>query len=432
MTSGTCPLRCSYCYIPKSEVMKEIHEKIEEDLESGVFLDRLETVYGEHLEHLGFWGTEPLLTLPLIEKHVPEILRRFKKLETIGFSTSLMVFPHRVIDFARVLVEHLGDRELIFKVQMSLDGPGFITDKNRVKNAAETIPRNFFDLIDELNDIDLGGLKIKFTWKVTHSADTIRHLVENPERFDEYFEYFDVLREKFVKKCKNSNVSLRSAYYPTLVMPGKYTSDDGRCFAQYLREFHKRKRITAYTGRLNRLFKYNTELSKRHVFSCSGGDSNLGIGEYVHICHRTFYYNNDDYIESILATDIENWDVSLFQRGTLDHIRRSYIVELNDLDRFSYVMRGYHDFWKFQLSYTRSMVLELSLVKQVDYIQSEELMELFGLFVNSCLSCPMENLLNTGSIHVQTVSLIKMFGNGAFKEILKSLPLLWDLQGEGK
>ena len=74
------------------------------------------------------------------------------------------------------------------------------------------------------------------------------------------------------------------------------------------------------------------------MFSCSGGDSNLGVGEGVHICHRTFFYDDDNYIKSILSKDIENWDVSLFQRGTIEHIRRSYIVDINNLQRFNYVM----------------------------------------------------------------------------------------------
>lgn len=156
----------------------------------------------------------------------------------------------------------------------------------------------------------------------------------------------------------------------------------------------------------------------------------MGVGEYAHICHRTFYYNNDDYIESILATDIENWDVSLFQRGTVNQIRQNYIVDINSLQRFKYVMRGYHDFWQFQLSYVRAMMTELALVGQVDYIESDELMELFALFVNSCLSCPMEKLLNTGSIHLQVISLLRMFGNGAFKEILNSLPILWEIENK--
>ena len=429
MTSGTCILNCQYCYIPKSDAMIEIHEEIKKDLESGAFLDRLETVYGENLEHLGFWGTEPLLTLPLIEQHIPELFSRFKKLETIGFSTSLMIYPKRIINFVKVLVKYLPpNRKLVFKVQISLDGPAFITDVSRVKGAAETIPKNFFVLIDQLNEIDLGSVKMKFTWKVTHSSSTVKLLVESPEKFDVYLQYFDDLRTKFIEKCKNSSVSLRSSYYPTLMMPGKYTSDDGKQFAQYLQEFHRRGRITAYSGRLNRIFAYNEELSKRRVFSCSGGDSNLGIGKYVHICHRTFYYNNDGYIDSVLATDIENWDVSLFQKGTIDHIRRAYIVDVDKLRRFRYVMRGYHDFWGFQLSYVKAMMTELALAGQVDYIESDILMEFFALFINSCLSCPMEKLLNTGSIHLQVVSLLRMFGNGAFKELLKSLPVLWEEQ----
>jgi len=407
--------------------MRETHKEIEEDLKSGKFINRLETIYGEELQHLGFWGTEPLLTLPLIEKHIPELLCRFPQLETIAFSTSLMVFPNRIVEFAISLSKHLPkDRTLAFKVQISLDGPAFITDTNRMKDAAETIPKNFVAIVQKLNDANLEKLKIRFGWKVTHSASNITHLVDAPELFDEYFQYFDGLLETFKKENKNRNVSLNNSYYPTLVMPGKYTTEDGKKFTQYLREFHKRKRLTAYTGRLNRLFKYNSELPKRHTFSCSGGDNNLGVGQNVHICHRTFYYNNDDYIESILDTDIENWDVSLFQRGTIEQIRENYIPHINDLHRFKYVMRGYHDFWPFHLSYVNAMMTELALVGQADHIRSEKHMELYALFINSCLSCPMENLLNTGSIHLQVNSLLRMFGNGAFKEILKSLEILWN------
>jgi len=90
------------------------------------------------------------------------------------------------------------------------------------------------------------------------------------------------------------------------------------------------------------------------------------------------------------------------------------------------------DFWEFQLSYVKAMMTELALVGQADYIESDELMELFALFVNSCLSCPMEKLLNTGSIHLQVISLLRMFGNGAFKEILKSLPIVWELEAKNK
>lgn len=422
LTTGWCPLKCTYCYIPKTEAMHKVHEEIEADLRSGKYLQRLKQLYGENLTHIGFWGTEPTLTLPLIEEYIPEILVTFPKLEHIGFSTSLMAFPERILHLIRILL----GRKLTLKVQISLDGPPFITDINRMKGAGKKIPENFVELINGINPLPLGDLKIDFSWKATHSIENIRMFICEPKKIDEYFTYFDGLNRFFKKRNKQKNVTLQESQVPTLVVPGKYTSDDGKAFAEYLREFAKRGKASAYTPRLKRLFDYPEELHKRRVFTCSGGDSNMGIGKSTHICHRTFFYDKDEYVESVLETDIENWDVSLFKRRTIEHIRKNYIVKGEpELTRFKYVMRGYHDFWKMQLEYVKAMIVELARAGQVDpyYLENRELRDLFALFTNAGLSCPMENLLNTGTIHFQLISLLRMFGNGAFQEIVKSVRL---------
>jgi len=420
VTSGWCPLSCSYCYIPKSDAMLKIHKEIEEDIKSGEFLRRLKEIYGEELTHLGFWGTEPTLTLPLIEEYIPEILMSFPKLEHIGFSTSLMAYPERIVHFARILL----GRNLTLKVQISLDGPAFITDVNRMKGAAAQVPKNLFMILDMLNVLPLGDLKVAFSWKATHSTDNIRGMLSEPKRFDEYSAYFEELNRDFKQRNKQKNVTLQESQSPTLVVPGKYTASDGKAFAEYIREFTKRGKATTYTYRLQRLFTYPEEVHKRRTFSCSGGDSNMGIGQATHICHRTFYYDKDEYIESILSKpDIDNWDVSLFQRGTIDNIRKNYIVKGEPhFTRFQYVMRGYHDFWKFQLEYVKAMMTELALAGQVDpyYLENRKLLDLFALFINVAVACPMESLLNAGSVHLQLVSMLRMFGNGAFQEIVKS------------
>lgn len=420
VTSGWCPLNCTYCYIPKSEAMQKVHKEIEEDLRSGEFLKRLKRIYGGELTHIGFWGTEPTLTLPIIEEFIPEIFMTFPKLEHMGFSTSLMAFPERIVHFIRMLL----GRKITLKVQISLDGPAFISDINRMKGAAKKVPENFAVMINKLNALPLGDLTVEFSWKATHSIDNIRGMIDDPKRFDEYSAYFDGLNADFKQRNKQKNVTLRASQSPTLVVPGKYTSDDGKAFTKYLKEFSKRDKTTTYTPRLERLFTWPDEVHKRRTFSCSGGDSNLGIGGGIHICHRTFYYDKDEYIESILnSPDIENWDVSLFRRGTIDNIRKNYIVRGEPhFTRFQYVMRGYHDFWKFQIMYVKAMMTELALAGQVDpyYLENKELLHLFALFVSVAVSCPMESLLNAGSIHIQLVSMLRMFGNGAFQEIVKS------------
>jgi len=67
-------------------------------------------------------------------------------------------------------------------------------------------------------------------------------------------------------------------------------------------------------------------------------------------------------------------------------------------------------------------MIELARAGQVDpcYLESQQLLKLFALFINVGLSCPMENLLNVGSIHIHLVSILRMFGNGGFQEIVKS------------
>ncbi|MBA7709943.1 hypothetical protein ES703_118869 [subsurface metagenome] len=65
LTSAWCPFNCTYCYIPKTSQMHALHDEVVESLKSGRAFDILKQVIGEDLTELGFWGTEPSLTLPV-------------------------------------------------------------------------------------------------------------------------------------------------------------------------------------------------------------------------------------------------------------------------------------------------------------------------------------------------------------------------------
>jgi len=69
------------------------------------------------------------------------------------------------------------------------------------------------------------------------------------------------------------------------------------------------------------------------------------------------------------------------------------------------------------------MLFELALAGQADdvYLRNDELATAFAIYLNQALSCPMENLLNTGSVHLQVVSLIRLFANGAFQQLLQDI-----------
>lgn len=423
-TTGICPFKCKYCYIPKTPEMKKVHERIVKRLESKEYISLLEKLYEDRLTNLSIWGTEPTLTLPIIEKDLELLATKFPKLEEISFSTSMMSRPDTLVSFTKAVAQL--KRSIKLKIQVSVDGPAFITDVNRMPGAAENIPLNFLQVVSELQEISFGTSCVEFRWKPTLSIDNIRLMVESPDKIDEFFQYFKDLNEKFRQTNKNRGVLLVfQSYNPTVAVPCKYTSEDGKVFAEFLKLVHAKGEDTSYAPRLHRLFALQWELAKRFVFSCSGGDSSYGLDEHVHICHRTFYFDDEEYIKSVLATDMENWDVSNFKRGTLNFLKKWYMVDPNnelEMTRFAYVMRGYHDFWRFQLSYIMAVLKELVAAGQASpAYNNEDLALLFALFQNSAMSCPMENLLNTGVVHFQVVSLIRLFANGAFEELVKKV-----------
>lgn len=426
LTTGWCPLECKYCYIPKNEYMKEMHREIVESLKSGEFLDRLEAVFGDRLEYLGFWGTEPTLTLDILGEKLPEVFERFPKIKELSFSTNMMLDSRiivRFVDKCRKL-----DRKLLLKVQVSLDGPPWITDENRQGGAAGVMEQKLFEIVHQLNRGNMRQLEVQFRWKPTHSIDNFKAFVGDTKLLHEYKEFFERLNKRFEDENTNEKVKLLGgSYTPTIVVPGKYTTEDGMVFAEYVKAVHREGFETSYSPRVMRLVRNQLELGKRRQFSCSGGDSNFGLGKTIQICHRTFYYDDEKYLSSVLEqADTENWDVSLFRRGTLDFINKWYIIDPKDelaKNRFMYVMRGYHDFWRLQMGYTNAMLMELAYAGQIDerYLHDAGLRELFALFLNASMSCPMENLLNTGSIHLQVVSLMRLFGNGAFQEVVRKV-----------
>lgn len=417
LTTAQCPNNCKYCYISKDRVMKRVHQEVVDDLRSGVYVSRLKELYGDNLTDLGFWGAEPVLTLDEVIPLLPELSQVFPKLRKVNFSTSMIDYKS-IFRFAQAIAQ-VG---LNLGVQVSLDGPAFITDTNRFRGAAEIIPNNLFNLLSLLQD---SKANVEFHWKATLDINNIREMKDDPAKVDEYFNFFKQLNERIDRENGNENIKFhKGSFIPTLAVPGKYTSDDGRDFAGFIKLLREKGYRTVYTDRILRLIDFEDELGpKKGMFTCSGGDSNRGVSDSYHICHRTFYLDDDRCVGAILK---KNWDYTHYQKGTLDLVREYFIVGRGDnaaMARFQYALRSYHDFWRAQVGYIKAMMKELALAGQAshEYLDNDELSTFFALFVDTCLGCPVENLLNTGCLHLTPISLLRMFGNGAFREILNGL-----------
>jgi sulfatase maturation enzyme AslB (radical SAM superfamily) len=434
-TSGYCNLNCSYCYIEKNDHLKKLHQDIIKKIQTGEYVKELQSLYGGQLECLAFWGTEPLLTLDLIIPILPKILDTFPKLREFSFSTNLMVNPLSVIKFIQALPK---DRDISVKVQISIDGPPEVTDKNRQGSATITIKSNFLKVLRLLQNEELGKKKVKFHFKSTWSIENLNWLNGEESRYRYYFYFFDewIDLAKGINKQKNIHLDLNGI--PSMSVPGTYSSEDGKIWAktcwhlkrlsdeQRQRPFlkHQNSLFNAYTYRLIRLFDFSREFfSKPDMFSCSAGRSQNQLGELqdLHLCHRSLFMNHPEYEKELRNEG--NWDFHLQQKDRIKLVKEKHIVDINnqlEVDRVFYTWSCFQTFSKHKTATTLALIKELVYSKQIsEDFADENLATLFSIFINYALGCPMENILQTGSLFTTPVSLFRLFGNGAFQIILE-------------
>jgi len=402
-TTAVCNLRCEYCVVPKNPQLVHLHRRIVNALKDGSFIDKLDS----RLEYLAFWGTEPTLTLDAITDRISSLLEKLPRLKEISFSSNFMTNPDIIAKFIEKLSK---ERELLLKIQISLDGPEWITDENRKGASASKIVENLLTLSKNINGMDLQKLNIIFHFKPTFTSKNIRELNKEPKRIIEYFQYFQKLKQEFDSICKQKRVSLQNTCGPTLAVPGEYTSSDGKEWANLVRKIHELGYLTSYDFRLRRLFDFEEELfTKPSMFTCSAGDSQFGLdmdGE-VHMCHYSSYIHQPEY----KTVGREN----LLDRFILKN------MDDGDRSRWQCVLRNYHDFTRLKNSYVIAMLKELALCGQADkrYLRDDNLCLMFAVFLNTASGCPADNLCCTGCIHLAPVSLLRMWSNGAFQELLK-------------
>ena len=369
---------------------------------------------------------------------IPEIINAFPNLKDFSFSTNLFLDPKILKDFILKVVEQ--GRDIKVKVQISLDGPQEITDRNRAPGATHKIKNNLLNLLRLLQDYDFGKTKVEFTFKPTFDINNLIWFDQEESRFRYYLFFFDELIDLAKGINKNKNVLLNLSGVPTMAVPGTYSSDDGRLFAKTCwqlgrlaeenrtRPFlkHQRGSFNTYTHRLVRLVDYSREFfSKPDMFSCSGGRSQSQLGEQqdLHLCHRTLFMNHDEYVKDLKNEG--NWDFFLRQNNRIKLVKDKHIVNISgqfEVDRVFYIWGCYHHFTKQKLASGLALIKELVYSKQINEIYEDEHMAmLFSIFINFALSCPAENILQTGSIFVPPVSVFRLFGNGAFEMILKEV-----------
>ena len=435
LSSSVCNAACTYCFIPKVPSLKEFLPPIKNKLGGG-YIEDLKRSFGENLECLTLWGTEPLTTLSQWNDEIPNILKAFPKLNKLGFSTNMFRDPQILMDFINYLPKNR--ENLNFDIQISIDGPPEITDNNRGIGATKRITEHFIKLLELLNNVDLGQLTISFCFKSTIDIKNIEWFNESPSRLWGYFFFFDMLIASAVKTNKNKNVHLNLNGIPSLAVPGFFTVENGISFSNFCKNlkeieyanFHRNIFLyihgdfNHYEIQMKRILKYGNEFhEKQTMFTCSAGDSNFQLDCYdnVHMCHRTLFYESKEFVNALIKNEYGTNRPESASAGMIENVQKNWVVKNNDqkeINRFMYNLGNYHHFALPKLNLVLPVIFELAYSGQIldKYLDRTEASWL-GLFIMTVISCPAENILNNGTIHLPSLSLLRLFGNGAFEHI---------------
>jgi len=428
-SAGVCNLNCRYCYIPKDPKISKIHKEIISKIKDGSFIKELKELYGENLEYISHWGTEPTLTLDefIENKFYEDALKSFPKLHVVSMSSNFMTDPNILVNFISNFPEH--KRKIEFKIQMSLDGPAWITDGNRCNAATEKIINNIYFFVEKINDIsdDLKkkNNKVYLHFKSTHYKEEIKKLMDK-ERVIEYCDFFDNVCKNIIEK--NKFIDFYNNCAPTLVYPGTYECQDGKNYAVYNKNFYEiyKENRYNYAKFFPQSLNYFLETIKvcdlihtnNSQIGCSAGRSQLALSQNKDImpCHRIFYMNDEIY-DSLFGSYFTNNDYYYGYENQRDILMKKFLIANDEksLANMIYVYTGYHDYNKLKITLTYALIKEMADcgLLSSQYKEDDKLAELLSIMIVR-RECSIDNILTTGSMHIAPATSIKMFGNGVF------------------
>jgi organic radical activating enzyme len=429
-SAGWCNLDCKYCYIPKTNFLKDIHKTIINKIDSGEMLEDLKHIYGEDLTHISHWGTEPTLTVKRFKKFYKDAIEIFPKLEKVFVSSNFMTNPDNIIKFVTEILPK--KKSLNIGIQLSLDGPPWITDKNRRGGSANEIIDNINVFIKEINKI---GTVHKILTNVKPTIDNDDMLpLSDFDMLKGYYDFFEECFEKWTGSNNNKTITMGHHVDPTIAVPLDYSQANGKAFCKVIKneitlaQIKKYKFIAqplpSYYWRLEKTFKNLKEYYiKFHQFRCSAGGGCFALGHNklsFQPCHRTFYLDDNRYIKSTKQTDLNEVLVDAARNTPI--LMENSIVNYDDelsLLKNLYLHRTFRDFAKHSTSLGVAIIFELADLGMIHKkYKDPELATLLSIIPLS-VECPIEIRIMSGTYALRDVSLFKLFGNGALEEVVK-------------
>lgn len=428
-TSAVCNLNCRYCAIDKNPALVEIDKKLEESFKGDYYFNFCKEVFPDpkQLKRFETWGGEPFLGMDRLHETLRNMFTYYTDIEQ-GFSSTNTLAPDFHGQFYR-LMGVLGEykKPISYSLQLSLDGPEKVNDRNRGVGTTKRIKESLHRLFHEVDEHVPENVNLVFHFKPTLDMETIREL-DSHEKIIDYYKFFEEFYDDFYSIEHKENVSM----YPTkpnTACPMPHTSEDGKVFGALVRMC----REVEERNKTEHFFKYFKSDITPYASNCSyaldGNGGTCGTCKYVigllpdkmiSGCHSAFVNVLEKYKACVRPEGYDNkvLDDNMFIRDPHNFL----YFPFDDLPKREQQMENYYSpGTTARLQASATMIQLLAYSRQVDpkYRDVKEATKAANYIGIACAGCINDNKAVTGTITLPQVGILRLLLNGADNYLIK-------------
>lgn len=405
--STDCNMACQYCYIKKDKKeMSAYNLKTREKILNGELkqnvINSLGKTHLKEIKAIGLWGAEPTINAKYFYSFLDQMLEIMPNLNYLMFSTN----SYLGYNYIKLFIDVINDlsikynKKLNLHIQFSLDGPPWINEQSRKIGATQRTIDTIYAICDNFTDDFNGRLEINI--KPTLAFDYMKKMLDDHQLLIDYFDFFKELEDTTNEKSEGKKkLSAHPHGLPTLVLPGEYTSQDGKDYARWVKllwDTNLDKRFYLYQPfRTINFLNEDWELQDKVI--CGAGHQGMVLnadGDIIS-CHQLAKYS---------SYDLEKRQVPIIQAHST--------LTGESINKVEYVANLLHIYDKNLFSYFEIITKQLAKIGQIEpiYETNQEARKLLYLFV-TCAYCFAGQGEETQEPFIFAPSLIRFFGNGA-------------------
>lgn len=424
-TNATCNLNCTYCAIDKNPALVSIDELLKESFEDeNYYIDFAKDIFPNpnQLRRVETWGGEPFLSMHRALPTMRKLIEYYPNLHEF-FSSSNVVshqFHEEFYGLLRMFGEY-PDRKFMYNLQISLDGPTEINDRNRGKGVTQRIYNSVVKLFKEIEDVVPDNVLLRMHFKPTLDSSGIR-LLQSKEAIIEYYRFFETYLSLYTDTVHKENIIFDQTL-PNTASPGMHDKEEGELFANLVR-LCKEIECENQTDPVFKHYKVITPyLSRRGDcgIACEGGTCGscrtvLGLlpGRQISGCHGAFVDLITDYKHYVIGNDHSKKviDFNTFSRDAYNYF---CFDEKKLPEKENFMELYYKPGTTARLSSVKSMIQVLAYAGQIDPVFKDPQPALVAAnyIGTNVANCMKDNLGASGTVTLPCVGILRLLLNGA-------------------